>query len=243
MKTLSFSSLVIEVTRRCNQQCKMCLRAKAQDADMKEEYLRAILERTRYVGTVTFTGGEPSLALPIIRRFYELAEEYDNVPSAFYIATNGLENQLELAQLCLELYDKSDEKEMCGVSISVDDFHKSEGQSGILRGLAFYDDSKENFYSTRTHKQEPRTGRYDEWVIREGLAETNGIGEPRKPLNFYAEESYDDGVQIDLAYLSCDGRVYPDCDLSYDTMAANPGIPVAELYDEMRRVISDDEET
>lgn len=229
MTKLLIDQLVVEVTRRCNLRCAHCLRRDARDVDLDERHVRTLLAQTAAIYSVTFTGGEPSLAVPVMRRFYELAAENGTVPSSFYVVTNGIENQLDLATCCLEMYAASDDREICGVALSVDDYHDVSRQDDVVRGLSFYRDDKEKFYSLRTMRNEPRLGHADEWVIPAGRARDNDLGfaefSPRK--NFSVDEC-DDNLLVDMLYLACDGRVYPDCDLSYDAMDESPGIPVED---------------
>lgn len=75
-------SLVIEVTRRCNMRCEHCLRGDAQNLDISTATLSEIAKHI-YPGSVTFTGGEPSLNVPAIKRYFELAERYGTMPNFF----------------------------------------------------------------------------------------------------------------------------------------------------------------
>lgn len=229
MSKLVIDQLVVEVTRRCNMRCAHCLRRDAQDVDLDERYVRALLDQTASISSVTFTGGEPSLAVPVMRRFYELAAAASVTPYSFYVVTNGAENQLELATCCLEMYAASEDRDVCGVALSVDDYHDATRQSDIVRALTFYRDDKELFYSQRTHRVEPRRGHADEWVMPVGRAGDNGLGRAERDSDakFSVDECGDD-ISVETLYLACDGRVYPDVDLSYDAMDENPGIPVED---------------
>lgn len=209
---LSISHLSLETTRRCSMACKHCLRKKAQNMDLLEKTIDALFQNNIYnIGSVTFSGGEPSLNLDIIRYFYEAAEKHDAYPHSFYVVTNGKENQMELAALFLTEYEKADEKEMCGIALSQDGFHDSTEQSELVKGLAFYCKDKE------------RDPYDDQWVMQTGNAAVNGIGHPRcyEPTRFCVD-SYDyfdrKIIEIEDCYLSANGFLYPDCDLSYDVM-------------------------
>ena len=90
---LNVSSLVIEVTRRCNLKCEHCLRGDAEDMDMDPELMAAFLKNVRHVGEVTFSGGEPSINLQAIRSFYRICDEYGIPVDGFFVATNGVANQ------------------------------------------------------------------------------------------------------------------------------------------------------
>ena len=65
--------LAIEVTRRCNMKCNHCLRGDAQNLDISTAVLSGIAKHI-HPASVIFTGGEPSLNVPAIKRYFELAE-------------------------------------------------------------------------------------------------------------------------------------------------------------------------
>ena len=67
--------LILEVTRRCNMACEHCLRGDAQNMDMSTEVVDQILEHCDRIGAVTFSGGEPSLNIPLIRYFGQKTDE------------------------------------------------------------------------------------------------------------------------------------------------------------------------
>lgn len=113
-------SLVIEVTRRCNMRCEHCLRGDAQNLDISTATLSEIAKHI-YPGSVTFTGGEPSLNVPAIKRYFELAERYGTMPNFFYVATNGAaskEQMRDLALTLLEAYSRW-KSQICARSMSL----------------------------------------------------------------------------------------------------------------------------
>lgn len=145
-KKINVDHLVLEVTRQCNMRCAHCLRGDAQCVDMPNKIIDKVLDSVSEIYSVTFTGGEPSLNIDAIRYFFRRSEELGKLPMSFYIATNGKENQEELAIELLKWYPKMEEKESCGASISVDRYHEADAtdpDSDILRGLVFYRDDKE----------------------------------------------------------------------------------------------------
>ena len=221
--------LVIETTKRCNMYCEHCLRGNAENMDMSAKYLDELLSRTDWIGTVVFSGGEPSLAVPVMQKFYELSEQYECIPDSFYIVTNGKENQKKLAHSCLDAFAESCEKETCGLSVSRDRFHE-ETDGSIFDGLNFLTADKD----LRAYEK-----KYPEWMIREGRAADNGMGrEPDAYDGFSCEliphwewkpdKDPEMNISIELLYLSCNGYLYSDCNLSYDhmdEMTAETGIP------------------
>ena len=204
---INVSHLILEVTRKCNMCCDHCLRGNAQAKDMTKEMVDTILSNIDNIGTVTFTGGEPTLNLDIIRYFFEKAEEIGKLPSAFWIATNGKAYQLELANLLLQYYPKMDEPDACGVAVSADIFHE-EPEFNFLRELKFYDSSKE-------HSSED----IEKWVMKSGRAEEYGFGEEKlldhRSTELYFE-TYKDSIDFEEIYVNVNGDIIPHCDYSFE---------------------------
>lgn len=206
---IGVSSLILEVTRRCNMCCEHCLRGDAQNLDMAEETVDKLLEQVGSIATVTFSGGEPSLNVPLIRYFFKKARECGVMPYSFYVVTNGKANQLDLAATFLEVYPEMEEPDFCGISLSVDQFHEELDASPLIKGLAFYDPQKE-------HQD------FDErWVLRRGRAYESGIGTSGVEKDFQVKGDGGDGVMVEELYVSADENIYPDCNLSYDDMESD----------------------
>ena len=63
-------NLIFEVTRRCNLCCEHCLRGEAQNMDMTKETVDKVLDRVESISSLTLSGGEPTLNIPIIRYIF-----------------------------------------------------------------------------------------------------------------------------------------------------------------------------
>ena len=204
-------SLVIEVTRLCNMRFEHCLRGDAQNLDISTATLSEIAKHI-YPGSVTFTGGEPSLNVPAIKR-------YDTMPASFYVATNGAtskEQMRDLALTLLEAYSKMAEPDMCAVDVSVDMFHEAfrdNDNAKILRGLSFLGRGK-----THSVTDDDLSG-----LLNTGRANENGIG-VRAPevlrtdmdelVTYYSTEN--DSISFDTLYIAANGNVVDGCDSSYE---------------------------
>lgn len=56
------SGLALEVTRKCNEKCKHCMRGEAQDLDLSKKYVDKLLsEENLIILQLVFSGGEPIL--------------------------------------------------------------------------------------------------------------------------------------------------------------------------------------
>ncbi len=206
--SLNASHLILEVTRKCNMCCDHCLRGEPQKQDMTKVIINKVLDTFESICTVTFTGGEPTLNLDLIRYFFNEADKRGKLPSSFWLATNGKENQIELAALLLEYYPLVDEPECCGVAVSKDYFH-DEPKINYLAGLSFYDSSKEHdIYNPD-----------DSWLIKSGNAELYDLGSQekadRRSQNLYLDAHGNNNFTIEQVYVNALGDVIPDCDYSY----------------------------
>lgn len=219
---LDVEDLMIELTRRCNMSCDHCLRGDAMDVAMDPDLMDALLAQIGHVGQVVFTGGEPSLEIGLMRKFYELAAKHGVAVDSFYVATNGAANQPELALFLLERYAEACSPEACSVSLSADPYHEEPAGPSILKGLAFYDGQKEHGWD------DP-----DGWVMPVGRAYLNGLGFGNSAILDYRSEDFspevlpDGSVAVSELYLSANGRVYPECNLSYEEIDAATDDPDA----------------
>ena len=180
---------------------------------MQKETVDKLLDISTEIGSITFTGGEPTLNLPLIKyTFDRILEKRDYTPS-FFVATNGKQGQKELMNILAEAYLQCDEKECCSVAISVDEFHEAHDRSeDYLRLMPFYSDSKEHH----------RTGDW-RWIINLGNANSNGVGdrvpsETRSTFNMEVLHSdvYGDWASVEEIVVTADGNVRVDCDYCYE---------------------------
>lgn len=221
--------LCIELTRRCNMTCAHCLRGESQNLDISFKVINQIAKHVR-CGTVVFTGGEPSLNTMGIDYYFKRAEASGNIPDSFYVVTNGVDSR-RMSNLALSLLNaygiicrhngEPDEYLLGGVTVSQDRFHEifrspsSMHDWDILKGLAFYK-PEDKFHSIDED---------NDWVINTGRAENNGIGNHPKrgneELDYWVDnmEVRDGILEIylnDLLYISSNGLITSNCDMSYD---------------------------
>jgi organic radical activating enzyme len=162
---MKIDHLAIEVTRRCNIQCKHCIRGYAQNVDIPLKYIDMILDRTESIGHFCPTGGEPSLNIPAIQYFIDGCKERNISLGRFYISTNGINIKQDFIDVCLDLYAMSTNKYHCCVQISNDKYHLERKK---------YDDSLLSclpFYSKRFIDGSDMKGT----IVYEGLAAKNNI--------------------------------------------------------------------
>ena len=198
------NDLVIEVTRKCDMRCSHCLRGMAQNKDMDYSIIDKVLSEVRSIGGVTFTGGEPTLGIKAIKYFIKRAKELGTYIGYFYVVSNGKKQSISLAKALIDLYSMCDEREMCCLCVSRDQFHDSGNDTPLYEALSFYN-------------KEERKGKIPfEALLNEGMAYLNGYGTREvKHDGFDIEE--DDELRVDnLVYISSNGSVVDGCDFSYD---------------------------
>lgn len=208
LKIPNIASLIIEITRWCNQKpiCDHCLRGDPQHVHMPLRYFETLLQQVEYIGCLTITGGEPTTRVSFIKQIAPLLKKYNVGLGSFYMATNGIRQTPELIIALADLYAYCDEPEMCRVDISNSMFHSLRPQTPeLLQAFRFtnkkYDDD-DNTYGNR-----------QEYILDIGKANENGIG-CRNIL--YPEIIVRETFHEDMVYLNALGYVLFHCDLSYD---------------------------
>lgn len=198
-------NLIIEVTRKCNMQCCHCLRGDSQNKNIKLEYITKILENIKdndIYYDITFSGGEPSLNTQAIRHYINECKRLNINHSYFYIATNGVNNNnSDFIMLLLELYTMSDEKKLCQVQLSNDDYHDDLyfQDDSIINGLSFFNKKYNNDYES-----------YD--TINEGRG-WGGRNATKHDMSYY--DDFQEFINDIPIYLNCNGYLINGCDWSY----------------------------
>lgn len=228
---LCLQTLIIEVTERCQLKCAHCLRGCSRNIDIQKKTVDKLLDQcSDYIESLIFTGGEPTLNFPMMEYVFDQIRQRNIRLGNFWLATNGVENSLELAILLLKNMDLVDDPEMCGVAISNDEFHAQDTKNNPLRHLAFYDKSKE--IKERTPNN----------TIKMGYAEENGIGRNYNPTTELSIEVDGDDIFIEELYLRANGDILADCDISYDLMDKLAICKVEELTDYVKALAAQDAE-
>ena len=123
---IAISNLILEITRRCNLHCEHCLRGNAQNYSIDMKYVENIFKRIDRIDCLTFTGGEPQLAVGKIEETLKLAKKYNVEVGSFYIATNGTKNSRKFIMAVIDWYMYCTDNEMTAVHVSKDYFHTVE---------------------------------------------------------------------------------------------------------------------
>lgn len=212
--------LAIEVTQRCNLNCDHCLRGCARNVNITKEIIDKTLDNFEHISSITFTGGEPTLNPEAIIYTIDQIKARGISVGSFYLVTNCVNFSGEVVLKLLELYALCYEKEMCGLCVSVDEFHDNRDMDAydMYSALGFF----------RTDKEHE-----DGWnggIINRGNAKEYSIGTfDKKILQFNPEyaEMFDNAIQFDdVLYVNARGDVFFDCDLSYELQDENRSINV-----------------
>lgn len=139
MRKLTFDFISIEVTRRCNLNCRHCLRGDAQDVDIDFSTIDVLAEQAEKIYRLELTGGEPTLNVPAIQHTLNALRVW-RVPLHYVeVATNGVVLSKEFAETIKDFagYIDSWKKDFVGymapgnnavdtvnVGVSKDRYHK-----------------------------------------------------------------------------------------------------------------------
>jgi MoaA/NifB/PqqE/SkfB family radical SAM enzyme len=165
-----------------------------------------ILKSISSIGTISFTGGEPTLNVPLIQYFVDRVKELKIPVSSFYLVTNGKIESIDLVKTLIDLYAISDmTDEMSTFTLSRDQYHEKVPVPKIYKALKFFnEEAREKFIQ------------YDH-VIKEGRARNIGR---RNVVQEWELESYESYVENEIAvkndmYIAANGNVVTCCDFSY----------------------------
>jgi organic radical activating enzyme len=206
---LSLSEVAIETTRRCNARCPHCLRGESEEKDINLKYVDRLFSQLDLIGTLLIGGGEPSQAPEMIDAVVEIARRHKLEIQNFYLVTNALEVTPQFMQSVINLYAYCSDNEVSRLDISTDGFHpEAPKKSYDMLDVFKFTGRKRDFG--------------EDMLLQEGRAQNNYpvVVDPRLPerMLFRVDEN---NVAEDLIYLTCDGRLYSSCDLSYETMKTN----------------------
>jgi organic radical activating enzyme len=199
--------LIIEITRNCNMECMHCLRGEKQDIDMDLIYIEILFNRIESIGSLTLTGGEPSLKPNIIKWIILLAKRYNIDIGNFYIVTNGKKIADQFLIELINLYLYCSDNEISSVKVSHDDYHEYHEEGERLKVFSFVQFQEEEKTSDYPYH-------FPSW-INEGKAKENGIGE--REISFDDIILNEEGEEIEEGniYLNCKGNIIKGCDYSY----------------------------
>lgn len=209
------NNLIFEVTRKCNLKCRHCLRGCAQNLSMSKQTIQNTLKDVKGIGTIQFTGGEPSLGLYQIRTIVDVLLENEISIYNFWIKLNGTKYSEALLEYFNSLYENVDDKDMSMLTFSSDNYHKNSNK--VI-----------NAYLNMQWKYpfiNPPDRDNSKYLIREGRARKAISGVYYRQALYYNGWVTDEDIYPDRyecmameypVYISANGNVISGCDLSFD---------------------------
>lgn len=91
-------NLALELTRRCNLNCRHCSRGKAEDKCMSDEVIDKIFSKIDMVNLLQFVGGETTLVPDRLRATLEAVKKYETRIATLLMFTNGTNISDEVIQ-------------------------------------------------------------------------------------------------------------------------------------------------
>jgi len=204
MEKLSINNATIELTRRCNMQCRHCLRGPAQNVDISTEYLESFFSKVSYISGLCLTGGEPSLVPEKIREVIRIAKKYDVDIGSFDLTVNGKRVSDDFLVSMIELYNYCSDNETSMLMLSTDYYHERITEENLNKLGVFKFFQKRMPYNDKTE------------LINDGYAEINGIGRREDKIYGYEMEIDDNHISEGNVYLNCKGNIIPTCDMGYE---------------------------
>jgi hypothetical protein len=227
-------TVLVELTRRCNMECRHCMRGPAENAGMKPSVMRALMAKLRGipVSTVALGGGENTLAPGKVAALADMMSEHGVSPGTFCIVTNGKAMPRAFAEAVAKINSMAETYvaasfDDCHDNVSADEFMKRadmlskvtaeadrfrQGVAVSYRYGGAYD------YREGTpvaHKHERCR------VLRMGRGATDFGGYAPVVVEPYdVRDDGDDYLPLceDDFYVDVNGDVWPNCDLSYRFM-------------------------
>jgi hypothetical protein len=188
--------------------CRHCLRGEPEALDISNDTIKKALDGVDYIGIITFTGGEPSLATERIGYILKEIKRRKITVDDFYIITNGKKPSIKFMHTLIDWYAYAQSNELSSLVISKDQYHLEEigdvdKAEKLYKALAFY----KPFERDEEIK----------FPIDEGRMV--GQGTRDAPLNDLVLGTDEQGkiAQLGTVYVNAKGDVIPSCDMSYES--------------------------
>jgi len=215
-------NFILEITRRCNMACEHCMRGAVQRVDMSSQTIWNALKDINEIGTLTITGGEPSLKPEAIREIWNVLLSRGIQVQCFYVVTNAKSTykRIEFLEALDKLYQWCDEPDACVLCVSQDQFHNSLRSPNMkyFHGNEV-EDYGETYWMERGYfKPDQRTAPINK-VISDGRAKELQWGsiEARHQEPWVVDRHPDGDLRVleKEVYISANGNVTSCCDMSY----------------------------
>ena len=221
---MHIENLTIELTRRCNLACSHCMRGKAQNCDIKKEYIDAILEKFDSIGSLCLGGGEPSLVPELIQYVTKQIKKRKIALRSFDVTTNAVKVSNAFMRAMMELYLCCDDKENCSLSMSNDGYHADSAEKNLESNY-----QKLEVFRFVNRRRRENGEYYHDSLLDEGNGRLYGGVRALRVQTIEIDE--DNDIQGQL-YVNCLGNVVADCDMSYESQDCD----ALQVFNVMKKV-------
>lgn len=223
MNIYAIKSCAIEVTRKCNQNCKHCMRGEQQEIDIPKEYVDTFLNKIdkKIVSTFVFSGGEPTLNEDMVVYIIDEIIRRKMIIGSVQMTTNGtiysekiqkaFERFIEYSNKVLEPFISKvvPIHEKANIIISQDIYHEKI-KNEILE---LYQNNKVNTTISFTNTQENN-------ILLTGRSKTKTFNFYKYKLNDINTKKYNNNYFLlnNNIYLNAKGKITTNGDGSYEDM-------------------------
>lgn len=236
--------MVINITDICDMECEFCLRGDGCGRKLDLSLIPRMFEGIDQVTYITITGGEPACYVEAVMAIVDyLADHKDEIHvEGLFIITNGKNYRQELVDAVKTLLFIHVEREYdsetvagsragiyrdalenlgyaFGIAVSMDEYHEPISLMNYLkyRTCGVYSEVKECDYS--------KGG-----VIARGRGMYIYGAHDRSYSEFSVESENGTDMEAEEVYVTVEGKVFADCDMSYDMEETYE--PAGDLYEE-----------
>jgi len=110
--------LGVELTQKCNLDCRHCFRGESCNLNISKEILEKVFTEIKYVRTLDLSGGEVFLAYDQLKKLLEIAKEKGCIIESCSMLINGTIYDQRIYDLLNEYFGDNYQ-----IGISYDDFH------------------------------------------------------------------------------------------------------------------------
>ena len=122
MERLNIKTMVLELTRQCNLDCKHCFRGDSQNKYMNPGLIDTVFKNSARINSLLLTGGEPLLAVSQLKSIRDnILKDKTNVGEVILV-TNGTILSVEIINLLREINTRT----RVEIRLSTDAFHLKE---------------------------------------------------------------------------------------------------------------------
>lgn len=231
---LSGTDVIFEITRFCNMECPHCIRGEAQRLRIKKLFIDLALSQFDYIGTITFSGGEPALAVDLIKYTLEQCRNKSIEVGNFWVATNGTIAKTSFFNVIKDWLNYCSDNEISGLRVSIDQYHDD---IYTVDEFEYLKEEINNWIAPNFYLELSGAPNESRYLISDG----------RAAWNYAAGRSVEHGIRLfsdghleGALYINARGYVITTCDISYDSMdESNSEFVLCHVTDNIRAKLAE----